>query len=73
MQNLFAVTSGEERSHLSTKANVSLMEFSFDAALENKFEAMSLPGLLIYIKKEQLEISQQATDFLLLFWNEMFV
>jgi hypothetical protein len=28
---------------------------------------------LIYIKKEQLEISQQATDFLLLFWNEMFV
>lgn len=49
------------------------MEFSFDAALENKFEAMSLPGLLIYIKKEQLEISQQATDFLLLFWNEMFV
>jgi hypothetical protein len=43
------------------------MELSCDISLKIKFEAVSLPEFWIYIKKEYLELSQLATEVLLLF------
>jgi hypothetical protein len=63
----FAVTIGEKISHLSIKAKESLMEHSCDKSLKIKFEALSLPKFWIYIKTEYLELSQLATEMLLLF------
>jgi hypothetical protein len=51
IQNPFAVTISEKISHLSIKAKKSLMEPSCDTYLKIKFEALSLPELWIYIKK----------------------
>jgi hypothetical protein len=52
MQNPFAVTIGEKISHLSIKANESLMELSCDTSLKIKFEALALPEFWVYIKKK---------------------
>jgi 17beta-estradiol 17-dehydrogenase/3beta-hydroxysteroid 3-dehydrogenase/mitotic-spindle organizing protein 1 len=43
------------------------MELSCDTSLKIKFEALSLSEFWIYIKKEHLELSQLATEVLLLF------
>jgi hypothetical protein len=67
MRNPFAVTTGEKISHLSIKAKEFLMELSCDTSLRIKFEALSLPEFWIYIKKEHFELSQLATEVLLLF------
>jgi hypothetical protein len=68
MQNTFAVTIGEKIRHLSINAKESLMELSCDTSLKVKFEALSLSEFWIYIKiKEHLELSQLATEVVLLF------
>jgi hypothetical protein len=54
MRNPFAVTISEKISHLSIKAKESLMELSCDTSLKIKFQALSLPGFCIYIRKEHL-------------------
>jgi hypothetical protein len=67
MRNPFAVTIGEKISYLSIKANESLMELSCYTSLKTKFEALSLLEFWIYTKTEHLELSQLATEVLLIF------
>jgi hypothetical protein len=51
IRNPFAVTITEKIIHLSIKAKESLMKLSCDISLKIKFEALSLSGFWIYIKK----------------------
>jgi hypothetical protein len=44
-----------------------LTELSCNTSVKVKFEALSRPELWIYIRREQLEISQLATEVLLIF------
>jgi hypothetical protein len=67
MLNPFAVTIGEKISYLSIKAKEPLIELPCDISLKIKFEALFLPEFRIYIKIEHLEVSQLATEVLLLF------
>jgi hypothetical protein len=67
MRNPFAVTIGEKISHLSIKAKESLIEHFCDTSFKITFEALSLPIFWIYIKKGYLELSQLATEVLLIF------
>jgi 17beta-estradiol 17-dehydrogenase/3beta-hydroxysteroid 3-dehydrogenase/mitotic-spindle organizing protein 1 len=67
MRNLFAVTIGEKVNFLSIKAKERLMKLSCDTSLKIRFEALSLSEFWIYIKIEHLELSQLATEVLLLF------
>jgi hypothetical protein len=66
MRNPFAVTIGEEISHLSIKAKASLIELSCDTSLKMKFEALSLPEFWI-CKKNTWNSQKLATEVLLLF------
>jgi hypothetical protein len=67
MRSPSAVTIGEKISYLSIKAKEPLTELSCDISLNIKFEALSLPEFWIYIKIDHLELSQLATEVLLLF------
>jgi hypothetical protein len=58
MRNPFAIAIGEKISHISIKAQESLMELSCDTALKIKFEALSLPKFWIYIYKKNTWNSQ---------------
>jgi hypothetical protein len=49
------------------EAKEPLMELSCDISLKIKFEASSLPEFWIYTKIEHLDLSQLATELLLLF------